>query len=130
MSNGSTVWVVQKGSGKDFSDAQRFGCIKELFEPNGISPFNVKALYEFATQRFLAESGPNDWLILTGNVPAIAAAAVAYQKIWGRLPLLVYHANRREYVEREVATGNDDKGDNSESKRKEIGQGDRPDART
>jgi hypothetical protein len=97
----SVVWVVMPRDGMNFQAASKFGKLRQLFNGN-ISPLNLKALYAEAKECFQKYSTKNDWLIMVGPLTACSAAAVAFSEVWGKLPLLVYHASMKQYLQREI----------------------------
>jgi hypothetical protein len=97
-----TVWVVHDRGGYDFSDASQYGEVKTLFRGE-FNTFDLHGSWSYVQKRFSQESSKDDWLIIVGSNIACAIAAIAYAQQWGHLPVLVYHAKRREYVQRELA---------------------------
>lgn len=99
------VWIVQRRGGMDFSSAARYGELRWVFDET-VNPFDLKTMYDFARQTFQKEASPDDWLVLCGHLPAIVAAGVAFEQLYRRVNILVYHATKREYVKQELTFPN------------------------
>lgn len=98
-----TIWISQDRRELDFSAAGRFGKLRAVFDRQ-FNPFDLPAELERVRKLVHEESGPHDWLILAGSGVTCSLLSLVYSERWGRLPLLIYHTNRREYVKREVIT--------------------------
>lgn len=98
MMSDRIVWIVQDRGGMDFSNAVRYGEVKIIYD-NDPNPFDLRTLYNIAKER-LAGSGPNDFLVLVGNLQMVSVASVAFVERWGALRTLIYRAQSREYVSR------------------------------
>lgn len=97
-----TVWLVHDKGQMDFSGAKRFGERFETIWGTGHSPFNLRALAEHAEARFEQYGSREDWLLVCGNTVFNVVAAEVFGRKFGCLRLLVWHAERREYVPAEL----------------------------
>lgn len=96
-----TVWVIHDKGGYDFSKAAEHGEVKVVFKGE-FNPFDLPAARHRA-EECMKESGPHDWLIAVGSGIADIIVAQAYIAQHDRLPLLVFHSQRRDYVKRELS---------------------------
>jgi hypothetical protein len=93
----ATVWIANK-SGHDFGAAEQFGRIHYLTF-GSLSVLSVNSIYRKVND-VLANSSPEDYLILTG-LPVIGAIACAcFVEKHGRLNLLIYKGG--QYMERNL----------------------------
>lgn len=71
--NRATVYVVQNDSRKNFSDAERYGQLKDVFGNVG-SRYNTARMVEHA-RRVLREWQPGDHLLIVGD-PTLCGVAM------------------------------------------------------
>jgi len=96
-----TVWIIHdKGPGYDFSQAAAHGNVKTVFKGE-FNPFDLHSAQQQA-QEVLATSTPDDWLVGVGSGIASMIVAMEFVRRHGRLPILVYHTQRHEYVKRDL----------------------------
>lgn len=95
-----TVWIIHDKGGYDFKQAESIGQLKTIFKGE-FNPFDLHGARRHA-EEVLKDSTPNDWLIGVGNGVAQQVAALVFVRLHDRLPVLVYHSHRREYVRRDL----------------------------
>jgi hypothetical protein len=69
----STVWIVQVDKRRDYSAAEAFGEIKEIFSSIGRA-FDPDGAIDHA-RRVLSKVNPDDYLVMSGD-PALCAISV------------------------------------------------------
>lgn len=95
------VWICHDKGGLDFSKAAAHGELRAVFK--GIfNPFDLAAAKQHAEQ-VLADSQPSDWIIGVGNGIAQMLVAAEFIHRHDRLPVLVYHTQKFEYVKRDLS---------------------------
>lgn len=97
----SRVWVAHDRGEMDFSGALKHGKLVRVFTGE-FNPFELLQPMRYVRDLMRQQSTSSDWLILCGNSLACALLAVEYSKLWHKLPVLVWHARRKEYVTRSV----------------------------
>lgn len=93
------VWICHDKGGFDFTKAEVHGEVRSVFKGD-FNPFDLHAAMRIA-EEILKDSHANDWVIPIGNGVAQMVVALAFVAKHDRLPLLVFHAQRCEYVKRE-----------------------------
>lgn len=96
----TNVWIVHDKGGYDFSQAAVHGALRTIFKGE-FNPFDLHGAHEQASS-MLEASTPDDWLIGVGAGIAGMIVAVEFVRRHDRLPVLVYHTQRREYVKRDL----------------------------
>lgn len=98
-----TVFITNK-SGHDFTAARQFGTICFLTEEDRFSKFSINAIYrEFS--RALKNSGPDDYLLISGPSSMLVVAAAILGHMHGFLNVLVYDVKKGGYQERRIDLG-------------------------
>lgn len=72
--NAPTVYIVQNDSRKDFSDAERFGALRDVFGNVGLK-YNTSRMLNHA-RRVLRNWKPGDYLLVVGD-PTLCGVAIA-----------------------------------------------------
>jgi len=93
------VWITHDKGGFDFKGAEQHGELRAVFKGE-FNPFDLHAARRIAEEA-LKDSHANDWIIAVGSGIAGIIVAQAFIARHDRLPLLVYHAQRHEYVKRD-----------------------------
>ena len=93
-----TVWIINRSS-HDYSAAMRFGKLEFLSEGT-INKFNVNDMDRQFRER-LADSSPNDYLLLTSLTVMSAIATVVFVEKHGKLNLLLFRSG--DYIERRLS---------------------------
>ena len=92
--------IVPELARHNFDAAEAFGEVVELL-PGRVNPFNIPELKRLIRRR-LDEIGvgPDDYLAPSG--PAIVNCLVFYewQRAWGKVELLLFHARDLRYIHR------------------------------
>jgi hypothetical protein len=96
------VWITHDKGGFDFKGAEVHGELRPVFKGE-FNPFDLHAA-RFHAEETMKESSQQDWLIIVGSGIAGIIVAQAFIARHDRLPLLVYHVHRREYVKRELTS--------------------------
>lgn len=98
------VWIAHDKGGYDFSKASMHGELRRVFRGE-FNPFDLTAARRHA-EEILKDSQPEDWIIGVGNGLAQVIVALVFSRLHDRLPVLVYHTQRFEYVKRELTALN------------------------
>lgn len=95
--NTSTVWLVNADRRRDYSAAEAYGTVKELFSSIN-RDFDPKAAIAHA-RRVITKMQPEDYLVMTGD-PALCAISVAVAaEYMGGCKILRWDKNKLNYSE-------------------------------
>jgi len=100
----SNVYIVNRGC-HDHSDAERFGKLVYLSE-GAVNRYAVANMYrQFVVQ--MRDSGPGDYILLTGLSVMSSIACSIFARKHGRLNMLLYKSSRTpgergHYVDRAI----------------------------
>lgn len=95
-----TIWLTHDKGGFDFKAAEVHGELRAVFKGE-FNPFDLHDARRKAEEA-MKGSHPTDWIIIVGSGIAAAIVTQAFIARHDRLPLLVFHAQRCEYVKREL----------------------------
>lgn len=84
--NQRTVFVVFADHRKDFSKAEEFGQLRDVFSSVGRN-YNASALIEHA-RHVLGQSQPGDYLLVVGDPTLVGICMVVMAELDGRMNLL------------------------------------------
>ncbi len=95
------VFVIQEQPRHDVSPALDFGDIVTLLPPGDTTFSYHHTVAKLEAE--LADLGPQDWLLLTGDPVAIGLACVIASRVWNsKLRLLKWHRREMRYLPVEV----------------------------
>ncbi len=94
--NQATVYVVQNDSRKDFSDAERYGQLKDIF--GNVGPrYNTARMLEHA-RRVLRNWQPGDHLLIVGDPTLCGVAMLVVAEQHGQVDVLRWDRVDYKYV--------------------------------
>lgn len=95
------VWVVNPRTGMKFDAAEKYGELKTIFDKT-VNPFDLKTAYETCAVE-MVNGSEDDWILPCGNQAVNLMAALAFYYLHGRVNILVFHAQKHEYVPQEIS---------------------------
>lgn len=91
----STVWLVHVDKRRDYSAADEYGDVQEVFSSIG-RDFDPDAAIEHA-RRVLVNYDPADYIVMSGDPTLCAICVTVACEIWGHCKVLRWDKNKLKY---------------------------------
>ncbi len=93
---GPTVWIVYNDSRKDFSKAENYGQLRDVFSSIGRN-YDGQTALEYA-RHVLSQSSPEDYLLMVGDPALCAICAIAMAELNEEMSILRWDRERFQYT--------------------------------